>query len=81
MTDRNEIATQVAAAAADLDRALVEGDPDGVASHFTEDAILGESGAEDAVGRAAIRDFLAKGNENRTVTRHRLTREELVVLG
>ena len=72
---------EIVDAAAGLDAALVGGDPDVVASHFTEDAVLGESGAEDAVGREAIRAFLVHGNEVRTVTRHVLTRDELIVMG
>jgi uncharacterized protein (TIGR02246 family) len=72
---------RIAEASASLDGALVRGDPDEVAAHFTEDAVLGESGAPDALGRAAIRAFLARGNEVRTVTRHVLTRDELIVLG
>ena len=73
--------TELAQASAQLDSALVGGDPDDVASHFTEDAVLGESGADDAVGREAIRAFLVRGNELRTVTRHVLTRDELIVMG
>ena len=73
--------TELAQASAQLDSALVGGDPDEVASHFTEDAVLGESGADDAVGREAIRAFLVRGNELRTVTRHVLTRDELIVMG
>jgi ketosteroid isomerase-like protein len=77
----NEAAREIRDAAASLDTALVGGDPGEIAEHFTEDAILGESGAEDAVGRSAIHGFLARGNEVRTVTRHVLTRDELIVLG
>jgi len=73
--------TELAQASAQLDSALVGGNPDDVASHFTEDAVLGESGADDAVGREAIRAFLVRGNELRTVTRHVLTRDELIVMG
>lgn len=76
-----EADTEIAEASVQLDSALVGGDPDDVASHFTEDAVLGESGADDAVGREAIRAFLARGNELRTVTRHVLTRDELIVMG
>ena len=81
MRSGSEADTQIAEAAARLDSALVGGDPDDVASHFTEDAVLGESGADDAVGRDAIRAFLVRGNEVRTVTRHLLTRDDLIVLG
>ncbi|HKP30467.1 MAG TPA: nuclear transport factor 2 family protein [Gemmatimonadales bacterium] len=76
-----EADTEIAQASFQLDLALVGGDPDDVASHFTEDAVLGESGAEDAVGREAIRAFLLRGNEVRTVTRHVLTRDDLLVTG
>jgi ketosteroid isomerase-like protein len=68
-------------ASASLDRALVGPDPDAIARHFTEDAVLGESGMEDVIGRAKIRDFLAAGNRVRTVTHHRLFRDELIVVG
>jgi len=81
MADTNDIPRRIAEASASLDLALVDGDPDRVADHFTEDAVLGESGAADAVGRAAIRGFLARGNEVRTVTRHRVTRDDLLVAG
>lgn len=81
MREAQEAEIRIAEASASLDAALVRGDPDEVAAHFTEDAILGESGAPDALGRAAIRAFLAQGNEVRTVTRHVLTRDELIVLG
>ena len=75
-----EAAQAIAAASASLDRALVSGNPDEVSAHFTHDAVLGESGAPDAVGRAAIREFLVRGNQQRTVTHHRLIRVDLVVL-
>jgi len=81
MHDFQEAALRIAKISDSLDLALVAGDPDRIAGHFTEDAILGESGAEDAVGRAAIRGFLARGNEVRTVTRHRLTRDDLLIVG
>jgi hypothetical protein len=63
--------TELAQASAQLDSALVGGDPDDVASHFTEDAVLGESGADDAVGREAIRAFLVRGKraQNRDAPR------------
>ena len=72
---------EIEEAATRLDAALVGGDPDEVAASFTEDAVLGESGAADAVGRESIRAFLVRGHEVRTVTRHVLTRDELIVLG
>lgn len=81
MHDFQEVAAAIAKISDSLDLALVAGDPGRIAEHFAEDAILGESGAEDAVGRAAIRGFLALGNEVRTVTRHRLTRDDLLVVG
>ena len=71
----------IAEAAASLDQALVAGDPDAIAAFFTEDAVLGESGAADAVGRAAIRGFLEQGNAVRTVIHHRLVRDDLLVVG
>ena len=81
MTGEWDSGGHIARAAASLDAALVAGDPDVIAAHFTEGAVLGESGAADAVGRPAIREFLARGNTVRTVTRHILTRDELIVLG
>lgn len=81
MSDAEEAPRRIAEAAASLDRALVHGDPAGVAAHFTEDAVLGESGAADAVGLAAIREFLVRGNAVRKVTRHRLVRDDLLVTG
>lgn len=73
----DEIATMAAA----LDRALVDGDPDAIAVFFTEDAVLGESGAPDASGRAAIRAFLAQGNAVRAVIHHSLVRDDLWLVG
>jgi ketosteroid isomerase-like protein len=81
VTGEHDVERAIAEAAASLDRALVAGDPGEIAAHFTDDAVLGESGAEDAIGRAAIRAFLDRGNQLRTVTRHVLTRDELVALG
>ncbi len=69
----------IAEASRCLDRALIDGDPVTVAGHFTLDAVLGESGLEDVVGRAAIRDFLEQGNRVRTVTHHAIHRTELLV--
>lgn len=77
----DEAGRAIAAVNAALDRALVEGTPEEAAAHFTVDAVLGESGMADAVGRATIAGFLAKGNAVRRVTHHRIDRDELVVLG
>ena len=82
MTDRSDaVARAIAEASASLDRALMGPDADAVARHFTEDGILGESGMDDVVGRTAIRDFLARANTVRTVTFHRLVRQELEIIG
>ena len=64
----------IAAASGSLDRALIDGDPGQVAGHFTIDAVLGESGLDDVVGREAIRGFLEQGNRVRTVTHHEIHR-------
>ena len=69
----------IAAASGSLDRALIDGDPVQVAGHFTIDAVLGESGLDDVVGREAIRGFLEQGNRVRTVTHHEIHRTELLV--
>jgi len=79
MTD--DVGARLAALGRELDRALVEQDHAGAAAVFTEDAVLGESGMEDVVGRAAIRDFLAAGDRVRRVTHHQLTRDDLLVAG
>ncbi|MGE0552952.1 MAG: DUF4440 domain-containing protein [Gemmatimonadales bacterium] len=79
MTD--DVGARLAALGRELDRALVEQDHAGAAALFTEDAVLGESGMEDVVGRAAIRDFLAAGDRVRRVTHHELTRDDLLVAG
>lgn len=76
----DEVGVRLARVAAVLDRALVDGDAAGAAACFTADAVLGESGAADAVGRAAIHEFLCRGNEVRAVTEHLLIRDELLVL-
>jgi ketosteroid isomerase-like protein len=76
--DRAADAAAIAAATAELDRALVAGPPAAVAALFAVAAVLGESGLADLVGRAAIERFLAEANRLRTVTGHRVTREELV---
>jgi uncharacterized protein (TIGR02246 family) len=78
---QQEVADRIAAASASLDRALASPDAAAVASHFTEDGVLGESGMADVVGRAAIADFLGAANQKRRVTHHELTRDELIVLG
>src|SRR4051812_44364213 len=70
----------IAAVADALDRALVLNDAGATAAHFTENAVLGESGMADVVGRVAIRDFLAAANLKRKVTRHRLTRDDLILV-
>jgi len=64
-----------------IDRALVAGPPEAFAALFTADGVVGESGMADIVGRAAIAEFLASANKLRTVTHHRLYREELILLG
>jgi ketosteroid isomerase-like protein len=71
----------IAAACRALDEALMASDAHRAASHFTADAILGESGLDDVVGREAILDFLVRGDAVRTVTHHRLHRKELLVFG
>ena len=76
-----EVSDAIARQADELDRALVAGDPEQVAGFFTEDAILGESGMPDAVGRDAIRGFLAAANQIRSVVHHRLFRDELHPIG
>jgi uncharacterized protein (TIGR02246 family) len=70
----------IAAVAEALDRALVANDAEACAQHFTPDAVLGESGMGDVVGRTAIREFLAGANKLRQVTHHRLTREDLIMV-
>jgi ketosteroid isomerase-like protein len=70
----------IARAGAALDQSLMAGSAAEIAGHFTEDGILGESGMADLVGRAAIRDFLARANQVRTVVHHRLHRDELVMV-
>ncbi len=74
------VARAIAEASASLDLALMGPDPDLVASFFTLDGVLGESGMDDVVGRTAIREFIAGANLLRTVSFHRLWRDELVVL-
>lgn len=77
----NQAGIAIAAVNAALDRALVSGTPEEASRHFTVDAVLGESGVADVVGRAAITAFLAKGNEVRTVTWHQIHRDDLIHLG
>lgn len=76
-----EASSSIAETNAALDRALVDGSPEEAASHFTYDAVLGESGMVDGVGRAEITSFLTRGNEVRAVTYHLIHRDELVFLG
>jgi uncharacterized protein (TIGR02246 family) len=64
-----------------LDRALMAQDAEGVAALFTEDAVFGESGMADFVGRRAIRDFLAEADRTRAVVYHRLVRDQLILAG
>lgn len=64
-----------------LDRALMAQDAAAAAAFFTEDAVFGESGMLDLVGREAIREFLHQANQVRAVTHHRLHRDELLVAG
>jgi uncharacterized protein (TIGR02246 family) len=64
-----------------LDRALMAQDAGAAAALFAADAVLGESGMEDVVGRRAIRDFLAGANERRRVAYHRLTQEQVLLAG
>ncbi len=77
----DEVARAIASVTAALDTAIVQGTPEEAASHFTVDAVLGESGAADVVGRDAIAAFLARGNQVRAVTSHCIHRDELLVLG
>jgi len=81
MTRDPDPAAPLARAAAGLDQALMAQDAVKAASYFTESAILGESGLDDVVGRAAIEAFLAEANTRRRVEFHRLVREELIPLG
>lgn len=64
-----------------LDRALMAQDAAAAAAFFTEDAVLGESGMADVVGREAIREFLHGANQIRAVTHHQLHRDDLLVAG
>ena len=59
----------------------MDGDAAAAAAHFTHDALLGESGIDDVVGRDAILAFLERGNQVRTVTHHQLHRTELIDFG
>jgi uncharacterized protein (TIGR02246 family) len=81
MTSPKSTSDAIAEACRRLDRALMDGDAQSAAHHFTHDALLGESGIDDVVGRDAILAFLEQGNEVRTVTHHELHRTELVDFG
>jgi len=76
-----EIGARLTALGRALDRALVDQDHAAAAALFTEDAVLGESGMDDVVGRDAIREFLAAGDRIRRVTHHELIRDDLLVAG
>lgn len=80
-TERDAALAAIAEANLRLDRALMASDPGAAAACFTEDAVLGESGLADVVGRSAIRDFLAHANTVRTVTFHRVVRDDIEYLG
>lgn len=77
----SDLARHLAELGARLDRALVSQDAEGAAALFTPDAVLGESGMDDVVGREAIRDFLAAADRVRRVSHHRLDRDDLLVAG
>lgn len=79
--DRASALAAIAAANARLDEALMASDPAAAAACFTEDAVLGESGMADVVGRSAIREFLVHANTLRTVTFHRVVRDDIEFLG
>lgn len=79
--DRAADAAAIAAASAALDQSLVSGTPADVAGCFTEDAVLGESGWPDVIGRPAIERFLTEANAVRTVVGHRIHQDELVFVG
>lgn len=79
--ERDAALAAIAAANQRLDEALMAGDPEAAARCFTNDAVLGESGMADVVGRTAIREFLAHANTLRTVTFHRVIRDEIELLG
>ncbi len=79
--DAGEVSAAVAAANAALDRALVAGTHQVAAALFTVDAVLGESGMADVVGREAIAGFLARGDQVRAVTFHAVHRDELIIIG
>jgi len=75
-----KVAEAIAAVTETLDRGLMTSDPDLAAAQFTDDAVFGESGMEDVVGRAAIRDFFVTANQVRTITYHRHHRQEILIL-
>ncbi len=80
-SDADQAGLAIAAANRILDRALVEQKPEVAAALFTADAVLGESGVADVVGRAAIAGFLARGDLVRAVTFHAVHRDDLIVIG
>ena len=75
-----ESARAIAEENAGLDRALVHGTPADCAAYFTEDAMVGESGMADVVGRLAIAGFFEAGNRVRTVTAHVIHRDDLIFI-
>lgn len=81
MQDIDNASTAIAQACRALDRALMDGDDVAAAHYFTDNAILGESGVDDVVGRDAILAFLQRGSTVRTVTHHELHRVELLLFG
>ena len=81
MPQQHDAGAAIATTSRLLDQALMDGDAAAAASHFTNDAILGESGLDDVVGRASILEFLVRGNQVRTVTHHALHRKELFLFG
>lgn len=80
-SDADQAGAAIAATNRALDRALVDGTPEVAAALFTKDAVLGESGIADVVGRDAIAGFLARGGQVRAVTFHAVHRDELIVMG
>lgn len=80
-SDAERAGAAIAAANAELDRALIRATPEAAAALFTTDAVLGESGMADVVGREAIAEFLARGDQLRAVTFHAVHRDDLIVIG
>ena len=76
-----EASLAIAAVNAALDRALVEGSPADCAAHFTADAVVGDSGMADVIGRDAIAGFFEAGNRVRAVTAHVIHRDDLIFIG